>query len=91
EDALLRAALAPGDEVLLGNDVYGGTYRLLARVLGPWGVKLRVVDMSDLDAVASAIQDRAPRMVWVETPSNPMLRITDIAGLARLGHAAGAI
>ncbi|MFM9709843.1 PLP-dependent transferase, partial [Streptomyces galilaeus] len=49
------------------------------------------VDMSDLDAVASAIQERAPRMVWVETPSNPMLRITDIAGLARLGHAAGAI
>ncbi|MGC8141432.1 PLP-dependent transferase, partial [Salmonella enterica] len=47
EDALLRAALAPGDEVLFGNDVYGGTYRLLARVLGPWGVKLRVVDMSD--------------------------------------------
>lgn len=91
EDALLRAALVPGDEVLLGNDVYGGTYRLLARVLGPWGVKLRVVDMSDLDAVASAIQERAPKMVWVETPSNPMLRITDIEGLARLGHAAGAL
>ena len=91
EDALLRAALVPGDEVLLGNDVYGGTYRLLARVLGPWGVTLRVVDMSDLDAVAAAIEERAPRMVWVETPSNPMLRITDIAGLARLGHAAGAI
>ncbi|MDQ1174930.1 cystathionine gamma-synthase [Microbacterium testaceum] len=91
EDALLRAALVPGDEVLLGNDVYGGTYRLLARVLGPWGVKLRVVDMSDLDAVASAIEERAPRMVWVETPSNPMLRITDIAGLAALGHAAGAL
>ncbi|KLD32570.1 hypothetical protein TB15x_23085, partial [Xanthomonas perforans] len=70
---------------------YGGTYRLLARVLGPWGVKLRVVDMSDLDAVASAIEERAPRMVWVETPSNPMLRITDIAGLAALGHAAGAV
>ncbi len=77
--------------MLLGNDVYGGTYRLLARVLGPWGVKLRVVDMSDLDAVASAIEERAPRMVWVETPSNPMLRITDIAGLAALGHAAGAV
>ncbi len=71
--------------------MYGGTYRLLARVLGPWGVKLRVVDMSDLDAVASAIEERAPRMVWVETPSNPMLRITDIAGLAALGHAAGAV
>ncbi|GAA2997337.1 cystathionine gamma-synthase [Microbacterium aurantiacum] len=91
EDALLRAALAPGDEVLLGNDVYGGTYRLLSRVLGGWGVKLRVVDMSDLDAVAAAIAERAPQIVWVETPSNPMLRITDIAGLARLGHDAGAL
>ncbi|GAA0490613.1 cystathionine gamma-synthase [Microbacterium aurantiacum] len=90
EDALLRAALVPGDEVLLGNDVYGGTYRLLSRVLGGWGVKLRVVDMSDLDAVAAAIAERAPQIVWVETPSNPMLRITDIAGLARLGHDAGA-
>ena len=91
EDALLRAALVPGDEVLLGNDVYGGTYRLLSRVLGGWGVKLRVVDMSDLDAVAAAIEERAPQIVWVETPSNPMLRITDIAGLARLGHDAGAL
>lgn len=91
EDALLRAALVPGDEVLLGNDVYGGTYRLISRVLGGWGVKLRVVDMSDLDAVAAAIAERAPQIVWVETPSNPMLRITDIAGLARLGHDAGAL
>ncbi|MEV8273111.1 cystathionine gamma-synthase [Microbacterium sp. NPDC077184] len=91
EDALLRAALVPGDEILLGNDVYGGTYRLISRVLGGWGVKLRVVDMSDLDAVAAAIAERAPQIVWVETPSNPMLRITDIAGLARLGHDAGAL
>ena len=91
EDALLRAALNPGDEVLLGDDVYGGTYRLLTRVLGPWGVKVRVVDMSDLDAVTAAISERAPRILWVETPSNPLLRVTDIAGLARLGHDAGAL
>lgn len=91
EDALLRAALAPGDEVLLGNDVYGGTYRLLARVLGPWGVRLRVVDMSDLDAVRAAIEAAPPRILWVETPSNPLLRITDISGLAEIGHAAGAL
>jgi cystathionine gamma-synthase len=91
EDALLRAALKPGDEVLLGNDVYGGTYRLLARILGPWGVSLRVVDMSDLDAVSAAIAERAPQILWVETPSNPLLRVTDIAGLARLGHDAGAV
>jgi len=91
EDALLRAALAPGDEVLLGSDVYGGTYRLLSRVLGPWGVRLRVVDMSDGDAVRAAVAERAPRLLWVETPSNPLLRITDIAALARIGHEAGAL
>ncbi len=91
EDALLRAALKPGDEVLLGNDVYGGTYRLIARVLGAWGIGVRVVDMSDLDAVRAALEERPARIVWVETPSNPLLRITDIAGLARLGHDAGAL
>jgi cystathionine gamma-synthase len=91
EDALLRAALRPGDEVLLGNDVYGGTYRLIARVLGDWGVGVRVVDMSDLGAVRSALEERPARVLWVETPSNPLLRITDIAGLAGLGHEAGAL
>ncbi|MFK4114186.1 cystathionine gamma-synthase [Microbacterium sp. NPDC006705] len=91
EDGLLRAALTPGDEVLLGNDVYGGTHRLIARVLAPWGVKLRVVDMSDLDAVRAAVAERAPRVLWVETPSNPLLRITDIAGLATIGHEAGSL
>lgn len=91
EDVLLRAALSPGDEVLLGNDVYGGTHRLIARVLAPWGVKLRVVDMSDLAAVRAAVAEGAPRVLWVETPSNPLLRITDIAGLAAIGHEAGAL
>jgi len=91
EDVLLRAALAPGDEVLLGNDVYGGTHRLIARVLAPWGITLRVVDMSDLDAVRAAVAERAPQVLWVETPSNPLLRITDIAGLAAIGHDAGAL
>lgn len=91
EDVLLRAALQPGDEVLLGNDVYGGTHRLIARVLAPWGVKLRVVDMSDLAAVRAAVAERAPRVLWVETPSNPLLRITDIAGLAAVGHEAGSL
>lgn len=91
EDVLLRAALKPGDEVLLGSDVYGGTHRLIARVLGPWGVGLRVVDMSDLDAVRTALEESAPTVLWVETPSNPLLRITDIAGLAAIGHEAGAL
>lgn len=91
EDVLLRAALQPGDEVLLGSDVYGGTHRLIARVLGPWGVGLRVVDMSDLDAVRAALEESAPKVLWVETPSNPLLKITEIAGLAAIGHDAGAL
>ncbi|GAA1930684.1 cystathionine gamma-synthase [Microbacterium aoyamense] len=91
EDALLRAVLKPGDEVLLGNDVYGGTYRLIARILGPWGVKLRVVEMSDLAAVEAALAESPAKILWVETPSNPLLKISDIAGLARLGRAAGAL
>lgn len=91
EDTLLRAVLKPGDDVLLGNDVYGGTYRLLSGVLGPWGVNLRVVDMSDADAVRAAVAARPPRILWVETPSNPLLRITDIAGLAAIGRESGAL
>ncbi|MFJ6654394.1 cystathionine gamma-synthase [Microbacterium sp. NPDC091313] len=91
EDVLLRAALRPGDDVLLGDDVYGGTYRLLARVLGPWGVGLRIVDMSDLEKVRAAVAEKAPTILWVETPSNPLLRVTDIAGLARIGHDAGSL
>ena len=91
EDALLRSVLRPGDEVLLGDDVYGGTYRLIARILGPWGIGLRIVDMSDLDAVAAALEHKPARILWVETPSNPLLRITDIAGLAKLGRDAGAL
>ncbi|WP_203136962.1 cystathionine gamma-synthase [Microbacterium sp. JZ31] len=91
EDALLRALLRPGDEVLMGNDVYGGTYRLLARVLGPWGVQLRVTDLSDPAAVDAALAERTPKIVWVETPSNPLLRVTDIRSLADKAHAAGAL
>ncbi|WP_295011810.1 cystathionine gamma-synthase [uncultured Microbacterium sp.] len=91
EDTLLRAVLRPGDHVLLGNDVYGGTFRLLSRVLGDWGVTVQVVDMSDTDAVRAAVAVRTPRVLWVETPSNPLLRISDIAALAQIGHAAGSL
>ena len=91
EDALLRAVLRPGDDVLLGADVYGGTYRLLSRVLGPWGVTVRIVDLGDAGAVAMAIAERPARIVWVETPSNPLLSIVDIAALAETAHGAGAL
>ncbi|WP_217182649.1 cystathionine gamma-synthase [Streptomyces sp. AC495_CC817] len=90
EDALLRGILTPGDHVVLGNDVYGGTYRLLTRVLAPWGVETSTIELSDLDAVRAAIRPET-RIVWVETPSNPLLKIVDISAVAEIAHAAGAV
>ena len=91
EDTLLRAILAPGAHVLMGNDVYGGTHRLVSRAFVPWGASLSTVDMSDLDAVKAAIRPDATKVVWVETPSNPLMKITDIAAVVELAHAVGAI
>jgi cystathionine gamma-synthase len=90
EDALLRAVLTPGDHVLMGNDVYGGTHRLVNRVHVPWGVELDTVEMGDLDAVRAGLRENT-RIVWVETPSNPLMKVTDIAAVAELAHAVGAI
>lgn len=91
EDALIRALCSPGDRIVLGNDAYGGTYRLISRVLAPWGIANQPVDMSDLDGVRAAVAEGGARLVWVETPSNPMMKITDIAALAELAHDAGAL
>ncbi|MFP5315429.1 MAG: cystathionine gamma-synthase [Actinomycetes bacterium] len=91
EDALIRAALRPGDHIVLGNDAYGGTYRLINRVLGDWGITNSAVDMSDLGAVEKAVASGNTRMVWVETPSNPMMKITDIAAIAAVAKKAGAL
>lgn len=91
EDTLLRAALRPGDHVVVPNDAYGGTYRLIARVFGPWGIEHTPVDLSDLDAVADAIQPGRTRLVWVETPTNPLLTVSDIAAISALARAAGAV
>jgi cystathionine gamma-synthase len=90
EDALLRAVLTPGDHVLMGNDVYGGTHRLVNRVHVPWGVELDTVEMGDLDAVRAGLRENT-RIVWVETPSNPLMKVTDIAAVAELARAVGAI
>ncbi|WP_426170356.1 cystathionine gamma-synthase [Microbacterium sp. DWRC1-3] len=90
EDALLRGILKPGDHILLGNDVYGGTYRLLARVLAPWGIETTTVELSDVDALRAAIRPET-KVVWLETPSNPLLKIVDIALIAEIAHAAGLI
>jgi cystathionine gamma-synthase len=90
EDTLLRAILTPGDHVIMGNDVYGGTHRLVNRVFVPWGVELDTVEMTDLDAVRASIRPNT-KVLWVETPSNPLMKISDIAALVEIAHAAGVI
>lgn len=90
EDALLRSVLAPGDHVLMGNDVYGGTHRLVKRLYTGWGIGLSVADFSNLEAVKSALTD-STKIVWIETPSNPLMKITDIAAVAKLAHEHGAL
>jgi cystathionine gamma-synthase len=90
EDTLLRAILRPGDHVVMGNDVYGGTHRLVNRVFVPWGVHLDSVEMTDLDAVRAAMMP-ATKVLWLETPSNPLMKISDIAALVEIGHAAGVL
>jgi cystathionine gamma-synthase len=89
-ETTLLLTLRPGDHVLLGDDVYGGTYRLLAKVLEPWGLACSTVDLTDADAVEGALRPRT-RFVWVETPSNPLLKVADLEALAVLAHRAGAL
>lgn len=91
EDALLRALLLPGDHIVLGGDGYGGTNRLVNHLLGPWGVANTPVDTTDLAAVAAAVEPGRTALLWLETPSNPLLGIADIAGWAGVAHAAGAL
>ncbi|PVE11726.1 cystathionine gamma-synthase [Streptomyces scopuliridis] len=88
EDCLLRTLLAPGDHVVIPNDAYGGTFRLFAKVVSRWGVDFSVADTSDPAAVQAALTPRT-KAIWVETPSNPLLNITDIAQLAGIARSAG--
>ncbi|MGO1318262.1 MAG: cystathionine gamma-synthase [Cellulomonadaceae bacterium] len=91
EDVLLRSVLRPGGHLVVPDDAYGGTYRLVARVLAPWGVEHTAVNTSDTAAVAAAIRPGQTAAVWVETPSNPLLGVSDVAALAEVAHAAGAL
>jgi cystathionine gamma-synthase len=91
EDTLLRATLRPGDHVVVPNDAYGGTYRLIARVFGPWGIDHTPVDLTNTDAVLDAIQPGRTKLVWVETPTNPMLTIADIGAIAAHARSMGAV
>jgi cystathionine gamma-synthase len=84
--------LEPGDRLLMSDDVYGGTWRLADKVWRRYGIETDALDLRDLDAVAAAFgAERPPRMVWIETPSNPMLKVVDISAVARLAAVAGAL
>ncbi|WP_422745288.1 cystathionine gamma-synthase [Mycobacterium sp. WMMD1722] len=82
-DCALRAVLRPGDHLVIPDDAYGGTFRLIDKVFTHWGVSHTAVALSDLDAVRAAITP-ATRMIWVETPTNPLLSIADIAAIAEI-------
>jgi cystathionine gamma-synthase len=88
-DVLLRSICRPGDHIVIPDDAYGGTFRLIDKVLRHWGIEHTAVSQSDLAAVRAAIRPTT-RVLWCETPTNPLLSIADIAGLAGLAHEAGA-
>jgi cystathionine gamma-synthase len=88
-DCALRSVLRPGDHLVIPDDAYGGTFRLIDKVFSQWGVEHTPVPLSDLDAVRAAITSRT-RLIWVETPTNPLLSIADIAGIVEIAAAAGA-
>jgi cystathionine gamma-synthase len=90
EDCLLRTLCQPGDHVLIPNDAYGGTYRLFDKVLKPWGLTYTPVPQTDTAAVRDALKERKTAVVWTETPTNPLLNITDLAALADAAHDNGA-
>ncbi len=89
QDTLVRALLRPGDHVVIPDDAYGGTYRLFDRVLRRWGVDTTPVPLDDHAAVAAAFTD-ATRLLWVETPTNPLLTVADIRALSDEAHRRGA-
>jgi cystathionine gamma-synthase len=86
-DCALRALLRPGDHVVIPDDAYGGTFRLIDKVFTNWGITYTAVALSDLDAVRAAITSNT-RLIWVETPTNPLLSIADISAIAQLAASA---
>ena len=91
EHTLLKALCRPGDHVVIPDDAYGGTYRLFAQVEEPWGLRHTPAPVADTDAVRAAIRPGETKVVWVETPTNPLLNIGDIEALAGVAHDAGAL
>jgi cystathionine gamma-synthase len=91
EDTLLRTVCSPGDHVVIPDDAYGGTYRLFAQVLERWGLEHTTAAVTDVDAVRAAILPGRTKVVWVETPTNPLLGIADLTALAHAAHEAEAL
>lgn len=91
QDTVLRALLKPGDHVVVPSDAYGGTYRLFNTVLATWGVEHTIAKIADVESVRAAIRPGLTKIVWVETPTNPLLGIADITALAEVAHEAGAL
>jgi len=91
EHTVVRALCRPGDHVVIPDDAYGGSYRLFAKVEQPWGLEHTPARISDVDAVRAAVRPGTTRMIWVETPTNPLLTIGDIEALASVAHDAGAL
>ncbi|HET8640757.1 MAG TPA: aminotransferase class I/II-fold pyridoxal phosphate-dependent enzyme, partial [Pseudonocardiaceae bacterium] len=88
-DALLRATLRPGDHLVLPNDAYGGTFRLVDKVFKQWGIEHTPVPLADVDAVRAALRPDT-RLIWCETPTNPLLGVADLPALADIAHGVGA-
>jgi cystathionine gamma-synthase len=91
EDTLLRSLASPGDHMVIPDDAYGGTFRLIDKVAVPWGLRHSPARVSDTDAVRAAIRPGQTKLVWVETPTNPLLTIGDIEALAAVAHDASAL
>lgn len=91
EDTLIRTVASPGTHAVIPDDAYGGTYRLFAKVAGPWGVEHTPAPVTNPQAIAAAIQPGRTKLVWIETPTNPLLNVADIAAIADVAHDAGAL
>jgi len=91
QDTLLRTVCRPGDHVVIPDDAYGGTFRQFARVYQPWGLAYDTAPIADVDAVRAAVRPGQTAVLWVESPTNPLLGIADLAALAEVAHAAGAL
>ncbi len=88
-DAMLRAALRPGDHIVIPDDAYGGTFRLIDKVFVPWGIEYTPAPVTDVDAIRAAVRENT-KLIWLETPTNPLLNVGDIAAVAEVAKGAGA-